>query len=105
MAKYFYLCIGEITHAQKIAGIKVVVQVSESDSEMNDQGVNIGAMMVACPDEVLYVFSNNQHFINGVMQACITGLIDHQAIVVQRYSGGFSVPITYSVNKKGDLVK
>lgn len=83
-------------------------QVTETSQQIVDQGEEVGLMMLRCPDEVLYVFTNNDHYLNGVRLACLKGRINYENVLVRYFSSPTEhVPdpaaIDSSVTKGGRL--
>lgn len=82
MARYLQIYVGYYDAVRDMKNIQVVGQTTETGHEMVAKGENVGAMMLACPDDTLHLFTNNDHFVNGVRLACKKTRIDHDAVTI-----------------------
>lgn len=58
----------------------IIGQSTETNDEMVKKGENIGLMMLGESYEELILFTNNDHFLNGIRIACAQSRVDHESI-------------------------
>ena len=85
MASYLQIYVGAYEGVRNMKNIQIIGQSTETGHQMVEKGENVGQMMLACPDETLHLFTNNDHFVNGVRLACKKGRIDHEAVTIFEY--------------------
>ena len=85
MAHYLQIYVGAYEGVRDMKNIQIIGQTTETGHQMVEKGENVGQMMLACEDETLHLFTNNDHFVNGVRVACKNGRIDHEAVTIFEY--------------------
>lgn len=107
MAQYLNLHVGNFPQAMGVRGLLVIGQTTETGQQMVNKGENIATMLAEAPGDYLDLFTNNDHFLNGVRLACKKALIHPDNVTIYEYteSDKPKLPAVIGIDKKGRLSK
>jgi hypothetical protein len=104
MAQYMNLLVGDYEKAKADAPNLIVVgQTIETGQQMVDKGEAVNDMILECEGDTLVLFTNNDHFLNGIRLACMKAKIDPDNVAIYEYVEGEAVPLVSYITKKGRL--
>ena len=101
MAQFLNIHVGEFAPARGVAGLLVIGQTTETGQQMVNKGENIAKMLDEAPGDYLELFTNNDHFLNGIRLACKKALIHPDNVVIFEHFETKLVSI--QIDKKGRL--
>lgn len=104
MAQYLNVLVGDYAQAvTDVPDLKVVGQTTETGQQMVENGVDVNVRVEACKSDTLVLFTNNDHFLNGIRLACKRGLIHPDNLTIYEYLPGNPAPLVSNVDKRGRL--
>jgi predicted ATPase len=105
MAQFLNLHVGCYEEAQKhVILMDVIGQTTETGQQMVEKGEHVGSVVAAVDViDTLDLFTNNDHFFNGVRLACVKGGIHPDNVTIYEYLEGQAEPKVAHISKKGRL--
>jgi hypothetical protein len=81
--------------------IKVIGQTTETGDELIILGETVCKMLQHCPGKSYSVFTNNDHFVNGVRLSVNDGVIDADQVTTLFYSDSVENPSSIGMHTNG----
>jgi hypothetical protein len=103
MAQFLNLHVGNFQQALHVPGLLVIGQQTETGWQMVEKGENVKALVDGAKGDTLEIFTNNDHFVNGVRLACKKAKIHPDNVTIYEYIPNHPEPKVAHISNKGRL--
>ena len=103
MAQFLNIHVGNFQKARLVPGLLVIGQQTETGQQMVEKGENIAAMMETTQADTLEIFTNNDHFVNGIRLACKKAKLHPDNVAIYEYIPNHDEPKVAHISHKGRL--